>query len=133
MSTDLVNHMLRHVGDYVLNLDLYATLRETVTAQYAGLRGKTLLRALDDVIELHLSNAHVELLNRLDIETQEEFDKILNLIDEATFDKMVAASDGSTLGADLLLHAELLKRAGVTITLVDDLREMIDACSNQPA
>lgn len=131
MTMDLIDHMLLHVSDHTAGMEKYAALRQQLRRDFGGPHAPNpALVLLDAAISTHLGMVSNSILTRIGVESEKDYMAYLDRVDEEIFNKIVKITVGNSLGADLLFHAEVLKGAGVTRTMPDDFREMIDECAN---
>lgn len=132
MSTDLIDHMLRRAGDYVLHLDKYADLRAELRKNYGGPnRPNEVLLMLDATISEHLSRVSLDLAMGAGVDSEDEYMKIIDRVTEQDFRAAMKVTSDNIVSADLVLLAEVLDFAGITTVVRDEFREMIEQCANQ--
>jgi hypothetical protein len=125
VTMDTVDHMLIRIGDHTADIQHYATLRQRLRREYGGFNVNPALQMLEEAVDVHLHMANVAIWESIGLDDSAlERELAVATVDENLFDagRLVC---GNNLAADCLLHAAVLRQAGICETMFDEFKELV--------
>lgn len=122
MDMDHVDELLTRIGDYTPDVQHYAIIRQRLRREFGGLFTNQLLWKIEEVIDEHLHRVnikHWESLGFGDGDLGREW--AFMEIDEKLF-KAGAKIHGNNLVSSCILHAAVLRQAGICETMFEEFK-----------